>query len=287
MWHIVAPSIRLAIDSNRMALPSVVRIGPTPYVRPLAELQDEYETFLVVACDNRATRIFVVDSTIADLESQIRGDVKNHVRKGGWSQKRYARRRKNELHHYAKEVAERLTKIVESESVHRIVFLGTEETIVEIRNELPAHVAEYDIGSSPADLHDERDSWMDDAFELFFEEERDEERRLWDRVREEYLSGGPVAVGPHDVLEAAAAGRVEEVIVTRSLDLPAVRCNECHNVDHGEGPACSYCGSEDTVRSDYVNELTRAVELTSAAIEFADEVEGLEKIGEVAALLRY
>lgn len=277
----------LAINKKRGNIPSVVRVGASPYLRPLAELQDEYETFAVVATDNRATRIFVVDSTIVDLESQVRGDVKNSVRKGGWSQKRYARRREKELSHYAKDVAEQLTAIVESESIRRIVFLGTEETIVEIRNELPQHIAERDIGSSPADLHEERHVWMSEAFDLYFEEEREEEHRLWDRIRGEYMGGGPAAVGPDEVLVAATAGRVDEVIVTRSVDFVATRCNECQNVSHGQKKACPFCKSEDTVESDFVNELTRAVELTSASIEFSDEIPGLTKVGHVAALLRY
>ena len=88
-------------------------LGSSPFIKPLAELQDRSETFAVVAADNRATRIFLVSSAMVADEERVRGDVKNGVKKGGWSQKRYARRRQNELQHYATEVAEVLGRLAE------------------------------------------------------------------------------------------------------------------------------------------------------------------------------
>ena len=57
----------------------------------------------------------------------MRGDVKNHVKKGGWSQKRYQRRRQNGLLHYAKEVAETLDRLVQESGVERVVLFGSQE----------------------------------------------------------------------------------------------------------------------------------------------------------------
>src|SRR5690606_34672658 len=56
-----------------------IYVGPSPYLRPLAEMQDEYQTFCVVACDNSATRIFLVTNEAAEVEERIRGGIKNHV----------------------------------------------------------------------------------------------------------------------------------------------------------------------------------------------------------------
>ncbi|HYG62018.1 MAG TPA: Vms1/Ankzf1 family peptidyl-tRNA hydrolase, partial [Thermoanaerobaculia bacterium] len=95
-------------------------VDSSPYIRPLAELQDEYENFVVVAADNTASRVFFVTSARADQDARIKGDVKNNVKKGGWSQKRYERRRNNELMHYSKEIADVLNEIEQKEKFDRL-----------------------------------------------------------------------------------------------------------------------------------------------------------------------
>ena len=70
-----------------------VRIDSYPYIRPLAELYDDYENVAVVVADNEKVRIFLVSSSVIGTEEVIKGNIKNHVKVGGWSQKRYERRR--------------------------------------------------------------------------------------------------------------------------------------------------------------------------------------------------
>lgn len=40
-----------------MPVPTEMHVGSSPYIRPLAELQDEYETFALVSCNNEKARI--------------------------------------------------------------------------------------------------------------------------------------------------------------------------------------------------------------------------------------
>src|SRR5690606_7133511 len=98
------------------SVPDLLWVDSSPYIRPLAELRDEYENFVVVAASNTDTRVYVVTSAKPDEEARVRGDVKNHVKVGGWSQKRYARRRDKELHHYAREIADVLSDLAARES---------------------------------------------------------------------------------------------------------------------------------------------------------------------------
>jgi len=61
--------------------PELLWVDSSPYIRPLAELQDEYENFVVVAADNTASRVFFVTSARADEDAKIKGDVKNNVKR--------------------------------------------------------------------------------------------------------------------------------------------------------------------------------------------------------------
>ena len=270
------------------SVPDLIWVDSSPYIRPLAELQDEYENFVVVVADNSAARVFFITSAMtSDPDARIKGDVKNSVKKGGWSQKRYERRRGKELLLYAKEIADVLAEIDGKETFARLILVGSEETMLEIEKVLPAPVAAKLVARRNVDLSAGDDQAFDAAFELFSEEERAEEVRLWDRIKEEYCRGALAVAGPDEVLKAAAVGRVERLAVTRDAEISGVRCRDCENLSAGKLERCPICKSESIFRVDLVNELVELLALSSAEADFVDPIPGLAEVGDVAALLRY
>lgn len=270
-----------------LQVPDLLRVEASPYLRPLAELRDEYETFAVVAADNDATRIFVVTSAVVEEEERVNGGVKNHVKKGGWSQKRYSRRRENELLHYSKAVVERLQELDEEHELARIVLLGSTETIHEIRENLPKDLESRVAGEKAVDLHDGEEVLLDEAFEVFFGAEREAEQALWERIREQGLSEGLAVTGPTAVLSAVAVGKAEEILLDREAKISGTRCRECENVVHGTPATCQICGASSVFKVDLGDELVHLAETTGARVEFSDPLPGLDRAGGVAALLRY
>lgn len=268
-------------------VPALLRVDASPYIRPLAEWQDEYENFLVVAADNKATRILQVTDAVAREGGRVKGDVKNAVKVGGWSQQRYARRRDKQLHHYAAEVARVLDELCRSGRYSRVVLLGSAETMREIESALTPPAAEKLVGSRPADLRVGDDELVARARALADERERESEAALREQVRGELLRGGLAVAGPADVLAAIQNGRVEAVLVTRDAELTGSRCRDCENVAAGEPGSCPTCGSGSVFAVDLVDELSRQAELTGARVEFADPMPDLTRLGDVAALLRY
>ena len=200
-------------------------VDSSPYIRPVAELLDEYETFAVVKADNSAAEVYVVTSERAapDAEARVRGDVKNRVKKGGWSQKRYARRREKELHEYAKGVGEALVEAAAATPFSRIVLVGQKEALEEIRAVLPTSLADKVVGQGQVDVDDDAQVWQE-VHALFDAEERADERALWERIREAALRGGAGVVGPEDVLREAAVGRVSHLLVARDAKVAGARC---------------------------------------------------------------
>jgi len=267
-------------------IPDLLWVDSSPYIRPLAELQDEYENFVVVTADNSDTRAYLVTSATPDQEGRVRGDIKNAVKKGGWSQQRYARRREKDLLHYAKEVAEVLADLDERETFKRLFLVGSDEAMLEIEDALPDPLKEKLVAKQAVDLNREDEVW-EAAFELFTKEERADEKNLWETIKNEYLRDGRAATGREEVLHAAAVGRVEKMIVTRDVKMAGVRCRACENLRPGTPESCPVCGSKEVFKVDLVNELVELVAASSAETEFADPIPGLTKFGDVAALLRY
>ncbi|MFH1724994.1 MAG: Vms1/Ankzf1 family peptidyl-tRNA hydrolase [Elusimicrobiota bacterium] len=261
-------------------------LDSSPYLRPLAELQDEYETFAVVAADNSRARIRLVASAKATDETRVRGNIKNHVRVGGWSQQRYERRRDKQVLHYAKEIGRRLLELDKTERFRRVVLVGSKEAVTAIRRNLPAGIAKKAVSGKALHLGKGQD-WVDrEVFRLFFEDERRSERDLWARIRDELLRGGLAAVGPEEVRKAAASGRVQTMIVSRRLRLPGVRCRKCEGLAQGTPGKCPACGGG-VFEVDFVNELVELVAAAGGETDFADPLPGLRNAGGVAALLRY
>jgi peptide subunit release factor 1 (eRF1) len=271
-----------------VSTPDLLAVGASPYIRPLAELQDEHVSFVVALMDNRQCSLHLVTATEPQQVDRVKGDVKNHVKKGGWSQKRYQRRRQNELLHYAKEVAEALGRLVEETGVQRVVLLGSQEAVGELERALPEALRAKVVGSETAvELGGELDGVMEVARELATEQERSEEQALWERIRSESLSGGLAALGARDVLAAAQAGRVEAMLVARDAAVEGMRCRDCELLAAARPQQCPGCRSTSVFPVDLVNELVALLALTSAEPEFTDPFPELAAAGGVAALLRY
>ena len=274
------------LEELAATVPDLLWVDSSPYIRPLAELQDEYENFVVVTADNSETCVYFVTSATPEQEERVKGDIKNAVKKGGWSQQRYARRREKDLLHYAKEVAEVLTELDKRETFERLFLMGSDEAMLEIEEVLPEPLKDKLVAKQAVDLHQEDEVW-DAVLELFVEQERADEESLWETIKGEYLRDGRAVVGREEVLRAAAVGRVEKMIVTRDAKMAGVRCRDCENLRPGTPETCQVCGSASLFRVDLVNELVELVAASSAETEFADPIPGLTKSGDVAALLRY
>lgn len=263
-----------------------VVLDSSPYVRPLAELQDEYENVAVVVADNKKAKIFVVASAVAGESGTVHGNVKNHVKKGGWSQQRYERRRDKQLMVYAREIVDRLAVIEREEAISHIVMVGGIEIIREIIKNLP-HALQEKAAGKASDLGRGEDAVNEDIRMLFEERERQSEADLWERIRTEYLRNGLGAVGLTDVLAAAQAGRVDTMIVTRNFAPDGRRCRDCEAFFPGTPSTCSRCGSHSLFPVDAVEELVEIVELHGGQTDFVDPIETLTACGNIGALLRY
>ena len=264
----------------------LVWIDSSPYIRPLAELQEEYENVAVVVADNKRARIFLVSSAVAGSEEHVKGYVKNHVRKGGWSQQRYERRRDKQLLLYAREIADALARLDRQEEFRRILLVGGKEILRVVHDNLPQALRNK-VAEKALDLGRGEGAVNKDIMDLFVAQERQSEEDLWERIRAEYLRGGLGVVGLEDVLSAARAGRVEKMIVNRTFKPEGRRCRDCENLEVGEVETCSGCGSKSVFEVDVVNEIVEMLKLTGAETDFAEPIETFVEAGEIAALLRY
>jgi len=275
------------IHALPVSLPDLLWVDSSPYIRPLAEFQDEYENYAVVVADNRLAKVFLVASSVPGREVQIAGNVKNHVKVGGWSQQRYERRRDKQLQHYAKDIADELTVLDRENAFRRVLMVGSKETLRAIRAALPNQIARKAVEDKALDLR-KNDNWVQkELFDLFVEQERTSEQVLWEVIKSELLKSGLAVVGIEDVLHAAKAGRAEKVVVTRNAHFDGSRCRDCEHLESSTSSECPQCGSTSLFKVDLVNECAELLAMSRAEIDFVDPIPSLTEMGDIGALLRY
>jgi peptide chain release factor subunit 1 len=263
-----------------------VVLNSSPYVRPLAEFLDEYETFCVVVLDHKKARILLVTGANASQMDQARGDIKNHVRKGGWSQQRYERRRDKQIHRYCTDIARRLDQLAKEEPFEELIIAGDKVLSKELERYLSNHMAKKLAAAESlcAGLSDQE--ILDAVYPAYMQEERREEEQLYNAIREECFHEGRAATGPLSVLKRLEEGRVEQLLIDRRLQRRGFRCHECELLGSELPDSCPRCSGR-VFEVDFVNELVELAVKTGGQAEFADSFEGLTAWGGVAALLRY
>lgn len=260
--------------------------GPSPFVLPLAEIADEFESWCVVLADHSAARLFQVTGLDIEETDRVAGDIKNSVKVGGWSQQRYERRREKEISEYCDEIADRLDELADTGACDRIVLAGNEKLVAELERELPSRLRDRVVGARR--LRTElAEAEVFEALEPVYESaERCDERGLLETIQTRRFRDGRAAIGPEATLEALREGRVQILVVDRESELRGARCRDCERVDASLVSECPVCGGE-VFEVDLDNELVEFAERTGAEVETADPTEQLRAWGGVAALLRY
>jgi peptide subunit release factor 1 (eRF1) len=228
----------------------------------------------------------VVSMAETGSEEVIKGNVKNHVKVGGWSQQRYERRRDNELHKYALEIVEALAKIGSSEEINHILMVGSKETLQAIHENMP-HELRDKVVEKAIDLSKGDASVNKDIMDLFQEEELTTGLEHWEKIRTEYLRGGLAVIGPEDVLSMAKAQRIEHTVVDRTLQPPGMRCRDCDNLNIGLVKSCLACGSQSLYEVEVFNDILDMVYQSGGTAHFTEPIQTLTDAGGIAAHLRY
>ena len=267
---------------------NLFKVDSSPFIRPLAELNDEYESCAIVISDNRETKIFMMSSEKSnDLIKSIKGNIKNHVKVGGWSQKRYSRRRDKQIHHYVKDICEELVRLDNETDFNRILFLGSEEILRSIKSSLPSSIKTskelidkiIDLGRSKNEIQAEIDA-------LVGKLEIAEEKNLWSKIKDELFAGGLGVTGLNEVIDYAESGRLDSVIVEKAFNVSGARCRKCDHLQIDLSD-CEKCNSADLYEVGIVNELVELLTQSSADIEFCEHIDELHQLGGIAGLLRY
>ena len=255
-------------------------VDSSPYIRPLARIIDEWESFTLVLVSSNYAKIFSVSMGKTDDTKKLSADIMNKHKKGGCSQARFNRLRRGAIHAFLKEVVEDLQKRADE----RIIIAGPGNAKDQFIDLLP-----FDLKKRVVDILDmsvdDENKLMKESINLISEIEQRESHEAVQHLKEEILKDGLAVYGFEDTLKAVKNGQVELLIIEKDYKQRGWICENCQVVGEGIKTSCPYCG-KNTSEVDVLEEILEFAQRTDANIEFTDDEE-ISNLGHIGAILRY
>lgn len=255
-------------------------VDSSPYLRPLARIQDEWENFTLVLLSSNYAKIFSVSLGKKEHEKTLSKDIMNKHKKGGWSQARFNRLRKGAIHAFLKEVGETLEKISEDQ----IVLAGPGNAKLQFRDMISKNLKEKIVEIIDISIDDEKEL-MKESINLIAEREERQSHAAVQQLKSEILKDGLAVYGIKDTSQAVKNGQVELLLIEKDYKPRGWICEHCQVVDEGVQTNCPYCGKK-TSEVDVIEEILEFAERTDADIEFTDDEE-IANLGHVGGILRF
>jgi len=255
-------------------------VDSSPYIRPLARIHDEYESFTLLLVSSNYAKIFSISLGKIDDTKKLSKDIMNKHKKGGCSQARFNRLRRGAIKSFLSEVIEELEKRADD----RIIIAGPgieKNHLIEL---LPKALEEKIVDVIDVNVEDES-KLLKQSFNLISEKEKEKSSDAVQHLKEEILKDGLAVYGVNETLEAVKNGQVELLIIEKDFKPRGWICEHCQVVKEGSSKICPYCGNK-TSEVDVLEEILEFAERTDAEIEFTDDEE-IADLGHVGGILRF
>jgi peptide subunit release factor 1 (eRF1) len=269
------------IENNRLF------VYDRPHVYPLARLLDQYPRYAVVLADTNSAKIFVFALGQAILRRELQNVKTKRTQVGGWSQMRYQRHTENYHLHHAKEVIDKLERLVREERIDHVMLAGDEETIIPLlREQMPRTLSEKVVDVLSLGIDTPEHELLEESLNAYRMHNSLTDMEKVDHLIGEYRRDGLAVAGVPQTLAALSNGQVEELLIASSTDalqFDNAEVQKVLNLYNNSGEAIEAMDQR-TVADELVR---RATQLSSARVTFIEDATALKNVGGVGALLRY
>ncbi|QLC48961.1 hypothetical protein HWN40_01075 [Methanolobus zinderi] len=274
---------RLAVEPERSLV-----LDTSPYLLPLARLRADYEDYGMLLVDSQEARFVCIRSDLAEEREHLSTDLMNKHKKGGWSQMRFNRQRKEAMKSFFTEVAGNVEDTCGKLKTKGLVLAGPGNAKQQLQEMLPEEVRNsiLDVIDVPMDIP--KDELIESGNSVLQEEELAESNRWAKKFKSEILKGGLAVAGVKNVGQALEQARVNVLLMRRASSVPGWICERCQNLQANATPPveCDRCGGP-TSKVNILEEFYELAQRTGADVEFVEEDDFPDQDYVVGALLRY
>jgi peptide chain release factor subunit 1 len=266
--------------SLSIKLKNLLIVDSSPYIRPLARIQDEWESFTLLLISSNFAKIFSVSTGKVEDSKKLSTDIINKHKKGGWSQARFNRLRRGAIKAFLSEVAEALQKL----SDDSVIVAGPGTIKNQFLDMLSKEIRDKIVDVIDISIEDEQ-KLLKESFRLIAEREQIESNKAVQLLKQEILKDGLAIYGIVETLKAVKNGQVDLLLLEKDFKIRGWICENCQVVEQGVKKSCPYCKNI-TSEVDIIEEIIEFAERTNASIEFTDSDE-IANLGHVGAILRF
>jgi peptide subunit release factor 1 (eRF1) len=271
------------------------RLLHRPYVKPLADLLDNFGHVGVAVVDQQGARFFNFHlGTLQEQEGTLGEDVRQ-IKHGRGSQ--FGGRRGGKTgqtltnegvaENNFREAAEFGDHFFKENSIRRILIGGTEENAAHFLDHLPKAWLSLLLGTFAIDMTASHTQILDKVLSLVQTAEREREIALVDAVITASAKGREGSIGLEETLAAVHDGRVKMLILHEGYRASGFRCTGCGFVTSIENKSCAFCGEPFETIEDAVELAVRRTLTDGADVQVVHENRRFEDAGRIGALLRY
>ncbi len=266
---------------------SKVHTGERLYLKPLAQLLDEYARCGVVLVDRESARFFLIHPGQIEEKSELIGeDLKRH-KQGGFAAARYQRHVDKQAEQNLKLAAEATIRFCRENRCNRIILSGSDETLPLFKEMLPKALQKQTIGTLGMDVTASASEVMKRSAELIQAEERPREQILVEGMITATAKGKGAVIGLADTSYVVREGRVHTLVVEKDFEADGYLCDGCHYISAESITKCPFCNGKLHLIHDAVNRIIHHAIEAGSKVETVEDNEALAQAGHIGAILRY
>jgi peptide subunit release factor 1 (eRF1) len=260
-----------------------VRWTRRPFLQPIVEALDEFETYAVVVADRSHSRVFTVNLGMLEKEAEIHAfGVVRHLKTSGtdhlYSQSHNQRKADEHLLSHFRRVVEVVEHVAKFKPFTRLILGGSSEAMSEIFRLLPKSLRRRVVGPTVISGNASEKEILEATIAIERRAERAQEMKKAETLVTSAAKGSKAMINLSHTLDALNKKRVRELIYSQGFAAAGGVCEACGIIFSGDGVICELCNSPLRLADDLVE-----VAVGTALAEGAT-VEQLK--GEAAAMLR-
>ena len=263
-----------------------IHIENNLHLKPLFLMFDEYERYCTVIVDKEKAKIFSVYLGEIENITNVFNEFPGKHRQGGFSQMRFQRHLNTIEHKNLKEVADIAYDYFREKEFDRLIIGGTKEALVEFEKLLHNDLKDKLVGDFYTEMFKNDQHFLDQSLKIEEEVERAKEKEQVKNLIENLGDKNKAISGLDEVLQASFDKKILKLIIKEGLQKSGFICTNCDKLIYKKDD-CSQCENNKEEVADVIDELVQQVIVQGGEVEFVQESEELEKMGNVGALLRY
>lgn len=278
-------------DISAQLLKPKIAVSQRFHLKPLAEVLDGELRACVLLADRTKARVFELrnDRILEkeDFVNELTGRSKS-VGRADYEGGQAERKQMNDAAQHFKLVADHIEQYFERGNCDRLLIGCRDDVWSQIEPQLQSLARQRLAGRfriDPKVATPEQVKQM--AREKLAEYRAGRKQALVREVVGEAHSNGRGAVGLRRVLRSLEQGEVLTLLLGSSFHAPGVKCYSCGHMDLHLSPTCAACGQENTALEDIGDAIVGRAIRTGVELVYIPEDEEFDRIGRIAALLRF